>query len=120
MHVEPKRAVITVPGDLNQPCWEVPVDEVTSRHLREALQEGARTFIHARATHGQRYVDADNIHAYGPFPTAELLVPLIDHETLTAKDRDQLVLQRDSSPRAWNHYLLNANFVCPDTNGGGG
>ncbi len=107
--IEQKRAILTVEHDLSEKCWGVPVDTVKNRHLREALVETAKEFVRARELHGQRFVETGGIHVYGPFPTAEYLVPLVDHEDLTTDDHDALVRQRDIEG-AFNHYLLNADF----------
>ena len=80
--------------------------------LRKALTNAAEQMIRNRALEGLEYVDRTDVHAYGPFPSEEMLYAMLDGETMAATQAQKaaLVAERDSSPLAFSHYLLVADF----------
>jgi len=108
-----RRGILTVPGEMSERCWGKRIPEIQDKHLRDALLGVAREFIRKRKLEGDEFVERDDIHIYGPFPSMVMLEAMLDSESMaiTAAEHNQIVRERGESPDAFAHYLLNANFM---------
>ena len=112
MEIQERRAVLTVPSEAaRESCWGKRLLDLEDRNLRQVAYTVAKEFVARHAKQGERYIDRDEVHIYGPFKGDYLLPPLVGRETaaLTKADREQLAL--DEAPGAFAHYLLNAHFL---------
>ena len=109
--IRQRRAIVTVDGGRARYLWGTPVSRVAGP-LGVELMGCARTFKENYERAGERFLDADDIHVYGPFKSRDMLVPMLDPDAmaLTEGEAHQLVAERDGRDGAFAHYLLNANF----------
>jgi len=108
-----RRGIVTVPGDMGQEaCWPKRVMAVQHRWLRESLIRAAQEMNRLRALEGLDYQDRDDMHVYGPFPSQERLAAMLCAADMAVTQPEQggLVLERDSSPSAFAHFLIVANY----------
>jgi len=108
-----RRGIVSFPSEMaHEACWPKAVMAVESRYLREALARAAHEMNRLRSLEGLEYRDEDDVHAYGPFPTQERLQAMLcaADMAVTRPEHGGLVLERDSSPSAFAHYLIVANY----------
>ena len=109
-----RRGILTVPGELaRESCWGTRIPDVGHKALRRALATVAREFIEVRAKQGEEFVDTDDVHVYGPFPSPAMLMPMIGKEEMlvTQEELRHLTIERVAEPSAFASYLLNAHFL---------
>ena len=111
-HVIQRRAIVSVPGTVVERCWGKRVASIEDRHLKDVCLAVAKEFIRRLALLGELYRDSEDVHIYGPYPSAERLATMLTGEEfgLDRRLHGQLVLERAASPEAFAHYLLVANF----------
>lgn len=102
-----RRSIFTVPQEMAQECPETPLGQVAGR-LGQSLRQGAGHWIEVRRKEGEDYIDAEDIHVYGPYPSAEMLEALVASEHMAIGQRERAQLVRGTG--AFAHYLLVANF----------
>lgn len=108
-----KRGIVTVPRELGREgCWPKTIGQVENRALADVLRQAGHVFIDTRRSEGYDFVEADDLHFYGPFPSMVEIEAMLSDEAMAIgpKERDQITLSRAEEP-AFAHYLLNANFV---------
>lgn len=83
------------------------------RMCQQYLYEGAKRFIERMAVRGFEYVDAYDIHVYGPFPSYDLPRNLRDLAEFNAdpKVAANLVSARATTVEEYADYRLVGNFV---------
>lgn len=108
-----RRAIVATEGELREMCWGKRIPEIQDSRLRNHLQQIAKQWLLLREKAGQRFVDRDDIHVYGPWPTDVMLEPMLtqEHMEIDGETARQIVRERASSREAFNNYLLNAHFV---------
>lgn len=106
--MQERRAIITVPSELAEVCEGKRIPEVNSSHLRRVFLDNAREWIRVKRLEGEEFIEKEDIHVYGPFPSVVMLEAMLssEHMTITPKERDEITLEKGQ----FNHYLLNAAF----------
>lgn len=86
--------------------WQTP-------GLREKLRISGQMFIEHQAKRGYEYVDAENIHFYGPYPSRQLKERMLDVDSMKVNQREAATLVRDRSndPNDIVDFLLVAHFL---------
>ena len=106
-----RRGIITVPSEMSEQCWAVPVNDIVGTHLRRSLTEASQEFIKTKRLEGEEYVDGDDIHVYGPYPTPKLIEAMLSKESMISGSEAMSYLDKDPDENAFSFYLLNANFM---------
>lgn len=106
-----RRGIVAVPSDWKERCWHTRVDDIRGGHLRHAMREASQEFIRVKKTEGEEYVDGDDMHVYGPYPTPNMIEAMLSRESMISGEQAQNYLETDPDPQAFSHYLLNANFI---------
>ena len=112
-----KHGVVTVPGEwATLDCrWGMRVNTIPLRHraLQRELLEVGKLFIQRQGKRGLQYLDHEDIHVYGPFPSKEyheaLLTP--DQLNVSPKEAAALVKDRATEIGAYADYVLVAAFL---------
>jgi hypothetical protein len=87
------------------------VDDIAGYHLRRTIQDASQEFVRVKRLEGEEYVDGDDMHVYGPYPTPNLIEAMLSSEAMLSGEQAQNYLETDPDPQAFSHYLLNANFI---------
>ena len=114
-----KRAIATVPAHIatfKADNWRgshlkhIPLEH---RMCQQYLYEGAKRFIERMAVRGFEYVDAYDIHVYGPFPSYDLPRTMRDISEFNADPNvaANLVKARATTVEEYADYRLVANFI---------
>jgi hypothetical protein len=117
VHVQPdvtpvrvvKHGIVTVPGDMA--TLKVPrgmrinAIPLEYRLLQRKLLEVGKMFVHRQGLRGLRFIDSEDIHVYGPFPSYEYHEAMIDIDSIG----DPQVRDR-STEMAFADYVLVAAF----------
>ncbi len=106
-----RRGIVAVPSEVGERCWHTRVDDIREIHLRRILKEASQEFVRVKRTEGEEYVDGDDVHVYGPYPTPNMIEAMLSREAMISGEQAQNYLDTDPDPRAFSHYLLNANFI---------
>ncbi len=106
-----RRGIVSVPSEMGEKCWHTRVDDITGEHLRRTLKEASEEFVRVKRTEGEEYVDGDDMHVYGPYPTPNMIEAMLSREAMISGEQAQNYLDTDPDPQAFSHYLLNANFI---------
>lgn len=112
-----RRGIVTVPSEMGERCWAVPVNDISGKHLRRSLTEASQEFVRTKRLEGEEYVDADNIHVYGPYPTPKLIEAMLSKEAMLTGSEAMSYLDKDPDEKAFSFYLLNANFMAASQSG---
>lgn len=112
-----KHGVITVPGDMaTLDCrGGVRINSISLRHraLQLELLEVGKLFIQRQEARGLEYVDREDIHVYGPFPSKEFHEALLTPEQLNCSPKEAAALVKDRATEigAFADYVLVAAFL---------
>lgn len=103
---------MTYPREIgNRNCWPLRLHDVPGQLGRE-LASAANDWIVARRKEGEEFVPADDIHVYGPFPSMVRLEAMLTREhSRIGKVEERQITREVAEDYAFNHYLLNANFL---------
>ena len=107
-----RRAIVTVPSELvTSRQWGVPVGDIVGM-LGAELRPAAKAFVGNYERAGERFIDQEDVHVYGPFASQHMLYPMLDPDamTLTEDQAQQLWKETDTSKGAFAHFMLAANF----------
>ncbi len=115
-----RRGIVAVPSEMGEKCWDTRVDDIKGSHLRSAIKEASQEFVRVKRTEGEEFVDGDDIHVYGPYPTPNMIEAMLSRESMISGEQAQNYLETDPDPHAFSHYLLNANFIAASTKPGSG
>lgn len=103
-----RRGIVSVPSEMGEDCWHTRVNDIRGTHLRRTIAEASQEFVRTKRLEGEQFVDADDIHVYGPFPSMSLIRAMLSGEAMLHGEQ---VIDRDPDPKAFSHFLLNANFI---------
>ena len=106
-----RRGIVAVPSEMGEDCWHTRVDDIAGSHLRRTMMDASQEFVRVKRTEGEEFVDGDEMHIYGPFPTPHLIEAMLSDEAMLSGSEAQTYLQTDPDPQAFSFYLLNANFI---------
>lgn len=115
-----RRGIVAVPSEMGEKCWDTRVGDIRGRHLRTVITEASQEFVRVKRTEGEEFVDGDDIHVYGPYPTPNMIEAMLSRESMLSGEQAQNYLETDPDPRAFSHYLLNANFIAASAKPGSG
>ena len=112
-----KHGVVTFPGDMAtlQAPRGMRVNDIPLAHrgLQIELQSVAKLFIQRQEVRGLIFIDHEDIHVYGPFPSYDLRDAMIDIDTLNVPPEQAagLVKDRATDCKAFADYVLVAAFM---------
>ncbi len=109
-----RRGIVCVPSEMGERCWDTRVSEVGG-HLGRTLSEASQEFVRTKRLEGEEYVDGDDIHVYGPYPSPNLIESMLSKEAMISGSEAMTYLDKDPDPTAFSFYLLNANFMAAST-----
>lgn len=125
VHVEPdvqrrrvmKHGIVTVPGEmatLKAPNG-MAIDDIPLQHrtLQMKLREVGELFVRRQRVRGLDFLDREDMHVYGPFPSYELRDAMLtpDQLNLPREEVRHLVRERDTSMKAFADYVLVGAFL---------
>ena len=112
-----KHGIVTVPGEMA--TLKVPrgmrINDIplSHRQMHVKLHEVGRMFVQRQEVRGLQFLDHEDIHVYGPFPSYEFHEIMIDPDTLNLPPEQarQVVKERASEIGAFADYVLVAAFM---------
>lgn len=112
-----KHGVVTFPGDMA--TLQVPrgmrIGDIPLAHrgLQIELESVAKLFVQRQEARGLTFIDREDIHVYGPFPSYDLRHAMIDIDTLNVPPEQMagLVKDRATDCKAFADYVLVAAFM---------
>jgi hypothetical protein len=112
-----KHGIVTFPGDMA--TLEAPrgirINDIPLAHrgLQIELYNTAKLFVQRQQARGLIFIDREDIHVYGPFPSYDLRHAMIDIDTLNVPPEEMagLVKDRATDCKAFADYVLVAAFM---------
>lgn len=106
-----KHGVVTVPGEMAtfKSARGTRINDIPLAHrqIQLKLHEVGKLFVQRQEIRGLHFLDREDIHVYGPFPSYEFHDVMVDPESLEASD----VKDRATEIGAFADYLLVAAFI---------
>lgn len=109
-----RRGIVCVPSEMGERCWDTRVSDIGG-HLGRTLSEASQEFVRTKRLEGEEYIDGDDIHVYGPYPSPKLIESMLSKEAMISGSEAMSYLDKDPDPAAFSFYLLNANFIAAPT-----
>jgi len=112
-----KHGVVTFPGDMAtlQAPRGIRINDIplADRGIKIELHSEAKLFIQRQAARDLIFIDHEDIHVYGPFPSYELRDAMICHDTLNIPPEQAASFVRDRATdcKAFADYVLVAAFM---------
>ena len=112
-----KHGVVTFPGDMAtlQAPRGIRINDIPLRHrgLQIELQQVGKLFVQRQEVRGLIFIDHEDMHVYGPFPSYDLRDAMIDIDTLNVPPAQMagLVKERATDCKAFADCVLVAAFM---------
>jgi hypothetical protein len=112
-----KHGIVTFPGDMAtlQAPRGIRINDIPlgQRGLQIELQRVGKLFVQRQEVRGLIFIDHEDMHVYGPFPSYEFHDAMIDHDTLNIPPEQMASFVRDRATdcSAFADYVLVAAFM---------